>query len=69
MTIMCAVTLSLYRINNTRSHLALFIGVSVINSVYVCMYTRFLYSSAPSTNPWMPIDVCSNPPPPFNLCF
>ncbi|KAG5993863.1 hypothetical protein E4U43_003380 [Claviceps pusilla] len=42
MTIMCAVVLSLYRVNNTRSHLALFIGFSVINSVYVSIWDLFM---------------------------
>lgn len=37
MTIISAVMLSLYRMNNTRSHLALYIAFSVINGVYVCM--------------------------------
>ncbi|KAG5953861.1 hypothetical protein E4U53_001309 [Claviceps sorghi] len=42
MTIVCAVVLSLYRINNTRSNLALFIGFSIINSVYVCIWDLFM---------------------------
>ncbi|KAG5982820.1 hypothetical protein E4U55_001273 [Claviceps digitariae] len=42
MTIVSAVMLSLYRINNTRSNLALFIGFSVINSVYVSIWDLFM---------------------------
>jgi hypothetical protein len=36
MTITATVMLSLYRIDNTSSNLALFIAFSVINSIYVC---------------------------------
>ncbi|KAG5919850.1 hypothetical protein E4U42_006402 [Claviceps africana] len=42
MTIASAVVLSLYRIHNSRSNLALFIGLSVLNSVYVCIWDLFM---------------------------
>ncbi|KAG6195476.1 hypothetical protein E4U47_006377 [Claviceps purpurea] len=42
MTIVAAVMLSLYRINHTTSNLALFIGFSVINSVYVSIWDLFM---------------------------
>lgn len=36
MTILSTVMLSLYRINGTRSNLALYIAFSTINGIYVC---------------------------------
>lgn len=42
MTIMSAVTLSLYRINGTHGNLALFITFSVINGIYCCKKTLAL---------------------------
>jgi hypothetical protein len=36
MTIVSTVMLSVYRINNTQTNLALFVTFSVINSIYVC---------------------------------
>jgi hypothetical protein len=36
MSIMAAVTLSMYRIDNTREKLALFITFSLLNSIYCC---------------------------------
>lgn len=48
MTIISAVMLSLYRINNSRANLALYITFSVINSIYVCTsYTIHLRSLTP----------------------
>lgn len=39
MTILAALTLSLYRINGTNSNMALFISFSLINSFYACEST------------------------------
>jgi hypothetical protein len=36
MTIMAAATLSLYRIDGTRTHLALFVTSALVNSIYCC---------------------------------
>ena len=36
MSIMAAVCLSLYRIENSRSNIALFIAFSTINGIYCC---------------------------------
>lgn len=38
MTIMCAVTLSLYRIHGSHGNLALFITFSVVNALYCCEF-------------------------------
>lgn len=42
MTIVSGVLLSLYRINNTRTNLALYITFSVINGVYVCKFQTLI---------------------------
>ncbi|QPG97235.1 hypothetical protein C2857_006005 [Epichloe festucae Fl1] len=42
MTIISAVMLSLYRMNNSRSNLALYIAFSVINGVYVSIWDLFM---------------------------
>ncbi|KID87626.1 exs [Metarhizium guizhouense ARSEF 977] len=42
MTILCTVMLSLYRINGTRSNLALYIAFSTINGIYVSIWDLFM---------------------------
>jgi len=37
MTILSAVCLSVYRIENSRSSLTAFIAISVVNAIYCCM--------------------------------
>jgi hypothetical protein len=38
MSILAAVTLSIYRINNTHANLALFIAFATINAIYCCQF-------------------------------
>lgn len=38
MSIMAAVTLSLYRMNGSTANFALFVTFSIINSIYCCEY-------------------------------
>ena len=50
MTIMSAVTLSMYRIQATESNLALFIGFSTVNAVYACEFPSIIFQAWGSAN-------------------
>ncbi|KAJ2893851.1 signal transduction protein [Zalerion maritima] len=60
MTIMSAVTLSMYRVQSARSNLALFIAFSTINGVYASFWDLFMDFSLMQLSPSKPTKQQSN---------
>ncbi|KAI3538873.1 EXS family protein [Colletotrichum abscissum] len=59
MSIMAAVSLSMYRINNTHGHLAMFITFSSINAIYTSIWDLFMDFSLlqPQSRHWLLRDI------------